>query len=64
VLDATLPGLASAELLPEFAGFDFDALLRKRQFACIAHGLLAIGSLARPGFAAGAEPDWESMRAV
>ena len=30
----------------------------------IAHGRLAIGSLAGPGFAAGAEPDWESMRTV
>jgi hypothetical protein len=30
----------------------------------IAGGRLAIGSLALPGFAAGAEPDWSSMREV
>ena len=28
----------------------------------ITRGRLAIGSLAGPGFAAGAEPDWESLR--
>jgi hypothetical protein len=30
----------------------------------ITHGRLAIGSLAGPGFAAGAEPDWGSLREV
>ncbi len=31
---------------------------------CITRGRLAIASLAGPGFAAGAEPDWSSMREV
>jgi hypothetical protein len=30
----------------------------------IADGRLAIGSLERAGFAAGAQPDWSSMREV
>ena len=32
--------------------------------ARITRGMLAIGSLDRPGFASGAEPDWSSMRLV
>jgi hypothetical protein len=30
----------------------------------ITHGMLAIGSLDRPGFASTAEPDWSAMRQV
>ena len=59
---AALPAAEQAAWLaahPDLYTRDGD-LVRLR----IACGQLAIGSLAVPGFAAGAEPDWSSMREV
>ena len=59
---ASLPAGEQAAWLaahPDLYARDGD-LVRLR----ITRGQLAIGSLARPGFAAGAEPDWASMREI